>query len=130
MGLIGALFFTSDISIRTSYKHKGKLKLNLITTPLSNSCESLGKTKVKAGTETTDAECSNGEPSHLLILSVCGVCVLAFAICLIVIIVKKKNIQHYLKQIRIREFPKLLGFLHLYENLYILCNKLFIIRDK
>lgn len=62
---------------------------------LHMNCESLGKTTVKAGTETTDAECSNSEPSHLLILSVCGVCVLAFAICLIVIIVKKKNILHY-----------------------------------
>ncbi|KTG45123.1 hypothetical protein cypCar_00003137 [Cyprinus carpio] len=56
---------------------------------LHTKCESLGKTTVKAGTETTDAECSNGEPSYLLILSVCGVCALAFVIGSVVIIVKK-----------------------------------------
>ncbi|XP_026102131.1 tumor necrosis factor receptor superfamily member 14-like isoform X1 [Carassius auratus] len=62
---------------------------------LHTKCESLGKTTVKAGTETTDAECSNGEPSHVLILSVCGVCALVFVIGSVLVIVKKINTLHY-----------------------------------
>ncbi|XP_073675943.1 tumor necrosis factor receptor superfamily member 14-like [Garra rufa] len=39
---------------------------------LHTKCESLGKTTVEAGTDTTDAECSNGGPSYLWILFLCG----------------------------------------------------------
>lgn len=62
---------------------------------LHTNCESLDKTTIKKGTDTTDAECSDRPPSYLLtlILCVCGVCLLFF-IGIIVIIVKKKNKQN------------------------------------
>ncbi|XP_059381708.1 tumor necrosis factor receptor superfamily member 14-like isoform X2 [Carassius carassius] len=58
---------------------------------LHTDCESLGKTTISEGTDTTDAECRDRPTSHLLtvILSLCGVCLLMFP-AITVIIVKKK----------------------------------------
>uniref|UniRef100_A0A673HVT2 TNFR-Cys domain-containing protein n=1 Tax=Sinocyclocheilus rhinocerous TaxID=307959 RepID=A0A673HVT2_9TELE len=58
---------------------------------LSNSCEPLGKITIREGTDTTDAECSNGVPSYLLPL-ILSVCVLVVFITLI--IVKKINCKY------------------------------------
>uniref|UniRef100_A0A8C1WWR5 TNFR-Cys domain-containing protein n=1 Tax=Cyprinus carpio TaxID=7962 RepID=A0A8C1WWR5_CYPCA len=62
---------------------------------LHTNCESLDKTTISEGTDTTDAECSDRPPSYLLtlILCLCGVCLLLFII-IIVIIVMKKNEQN------------------------------------
>uniref|UniRef100_A0A8C1UYG0 TNFR-Cys domain-containing protein n=1 Tax=Cyprinus carpio TaxID=7962 RepID=A0A8C1UYG0_CYPCA len=60
---------------------------------LHTNCESLGKTTVKAGTETSDVECSNGRYYlQIVIPSMCGVFVV---LVLIPIIIKRKN-KHYI----------------------------------
>ncbi|XP_016347649.1 tumor necrosis factor receptor superfamily member 5-like [Sinocyclocheilus anshuiensis] len=58
---------------------------------LHTNCESLGKITIREGTDTTDAECSNGAPSYLLPL-ILSVCVLVVFITLI--IVKKINCKY------------------------------------
>ncbi|XP_026107811.1 tumor necrosis factor receptor superfamily member 14-like [Carassius auratus] len=56
---------------------------------LHTDCESLHKTTIREGTDTTDAECSDGASLLTVILSVCGVCLLIFTV-IAVIFVKKK----------------------------------------
>ncbi|XP_026108978.1 tumor necrosis factor receptor superfamily member 14-like [Carassius auratus] len=57
---------------------------------LHTDCESLDKTTIREGTDTTDAECSDRVSSSLLtvILSVCGVCCIV-----IIVIIVQKNIK-------------------------------------
>ncbi|XP_073672320.1 tumor necrosis factor receptor superfamily member 14-like [Paramisgurnus dabryanus] len=60
---------------------------------LHTNCETLRQITIKPGTEKDDAECSNDGQSYKLplILSFCGVCVLAVIVVIVVIIVKKKS---------------------------------------
>ncbi len=82
---------------------------SVIKSSLSNSCESLGKITVKEGTETTDAECKNGAHSYVLplILSVIAVCVLVFAIFIILKKKKQSSGQEQKKETRQAEIQEL-----------------------
>ncbi|XP_016085842.1 tumor necrosis factor receptor superfamily member 14-like isoform X2 [Sinocyclocheilus grahami] len=60
---------------------------------LHTKCESLGKTTVKAGTETSDVECSKGTPYlQIVIPSMCRV----FVVLVIIAIVIKRKDKHYI----------------------------------
>ncbi|XP_051509187.1 tumor necrosis factor receptor superfamily member 14-like isoform X1 [Myxocyprinus asiaticus] len=73
---------------------------------LYTKCESLGKITVKSGTDTADAECSDGKNLYILplIFSVCGV-FLAVVSVTVVIIVKKKKVYHQANQVTYSHNP-------------------------
>ncbi|KAI2661728.1 Tumor necrosis factor receptor superfamily member 14 [Labeo rohita] len=58
---------------------------------LHTKCESLGKTTVKAGTETSDVECSNGTPYLQIVIPSVFVFVVIVIIAIIIIIQRKKK---------------------------------------
>ncbi|XDV49140.1 hypothetical protein PO909_018444 [Leuciscus waleckii] len=68
---------------------------------LHTKCESLGKITVKTGTQTSDAECSNGTPLPI-VLSVIVVCVVLFVIIVVVVVVIKKTLMQFQNSIQYR----------------------------
>ncbi|XP_026107810.1 tumor necrosis factor receptor superfamily member 14-like isoform X2 [Carassius auratus] len=70
---------------------------------LHTDCESLDKTTIREGTDTTDAECRDGVSFLTVTLSVCGVCLLIFTVIAVIIVRMKKKTKRGLDPVPIQD---------------------------
>ncbi|XP_026108454.1 tumor necrosis factor receptor superfamily member 14-like [Carassius auratus] len=66
---------------------------------LHTDCESLHKTTIREGTDTTDAECRDRASLLTVTLYVCGVCLLILTVITVIIVWRKKKTKRGLNQV-------------------------------